>query len=85
MAAAECVSLGVLSLTLSVLKKLPLVTVCSEIVPADESCRMFIQQNRSNKNPKLFHLKRKVVSLLPVGLRNVSCGLPLTFLLLLHG
>lgn len=74
MAAAECMSLGALSLTLSVLKKFPLITVCSEIVPADDPCRMFSQQNKSKKNPKLFYLKRKFVSVLPVGLRNVSYG-----------
>lgn len=56
----------------SVLKKLPLITVFSETVPADESCRMFSQQNKSNNNPNLFYLKRKFVSILPVGLRNVS-------------
>lgn len=80
MAAAECVSVGVLSLTLSVLKKFLLITVYSEIAPADESCRMFCQQNRSNKDPKLFNLKREFASILPVGLRKVSCGLSLTFI-----
>lgn len=82
---AECTSLGILSLTLSVLKKLPHITVFSEILPADEPCRMFSQQNKSNKNPKLFYLKRKFVSLFPVGLRNVCYGLSLTLLLLLRG
>lgn len=39
-----------------------------------------------NKNPKsLFFFKRRFVSALPGGLRNVSCRLSLTSLLLVHG